>query len=263
LLLWQNLTCRLINMSKNPKFQAPTGMHDILPEEQRYFQKIYDLSENIAEFYGFQKIETPILEQTELFARGTGATSDIVQKQMYTLKTRGGDSLALRPEFTPGIARAFTEHGMQSWSQPVKLYTMGPLFRHENPQAGRFRQFNQVDFEILGEENTAADAQIIQIFYNILSELKLKNLVIEINSIGDSQCRPYYKKLLVNYFKSRESALCSDCHRRLKDNPLRVLDCKDEKCKRIKSEAPQMINHLSEYCHKNFKEVLEFLDELQ
>jgi histidyl-tRNA synthetase len=145
----------------------------------------------------------------------------------------------------------------------VKLWYFAPFFRYEHPQAGRFRQFWQFGFEVLGEPGAVIDAQIIQIFYNILEELRLKNLAIEINSIGDSQCRPYYKKLLASYFKSREHSLCSDCKRRLKENPLRILDCKEEKCQPIKAHAPQMIDHLCEECHNHFKEVLEFLDELE
>ena len=248
---------------KKFKFQSPTGMHDILSEEQKYFQKIYDIVKEIADFYQFQKIETPILEQTELFSKGTGISTDIVQKQMFTLRTRGGDYLTLRPESTPGIVRAYIENGMFNLPQPVKLWYFGPCFRYEHPQAGRYRQFWQFGLEVLGEESAVIDAQIIQIFYNILKELKFKNLIIEVNSIGDSQCRPYYKKLLASYFKSREMALCSDCRRRLRENPLRILDCKEEKCQPIKAAAPQMIDHLCEECHKHFKAVLEFLDEIE
>jgi len=250
-------------MSKKLKFQSPTGMHDILPPEQRYFQKIYEVSENIANFYQFQKIETPILEETELFSKGIGFSTDIVGKQMFSLRTKGGDCLTLRPEGTVPVVRAYIEHGMFNLPQPVKLWYFGPNFRYEKPQAGRYRQFWQFGFEVFGEESSVIDAQIIQIFYNILRELKLKNLIIDINSIGDNQCRPYYKKLLVSYFRSREPSLCADCRRRLRENPLRILDCKEEKCQRIISQAPQMIDHLCENCHSHFKEVLEFLDEIE
>lgn len=250
-------------MSKKLKFQSPTGMHDILPPEQRYFQKIYEVSENIANFYQFQKIETPILEETELFSKGIGFSTDIVGKQMFSLRTKGGDYLTLRPEGTAPVVRAYIEHGMFNLPQPVKLWYFGPNFRYEKPQAGRYRQFWQFGFEVFGEESSVIDAQIIQIFYNILRELKLKNLIIDINSIGDNQCRPYYKKLLVGYFRSREPSLCTDCRRRLRENPLRILDCKEEKCQRIISQAPQMIDHLCENCHSHFKEVLEFLDEIE
>lgn len=249
-------------MGKKSKFQRPAGMHDVLSGNQRYFQKIYNICKNIADFYRFQEIATPILESTELFSKGIGMTTDIVQKQMFTLRTKGGDYLTLRPEFTPGVIRAYIEHGMQNLPQPVKLYSLGPVFRYEHPQAGRYRQFNQFNLEVIGEGNPVIDAQIIQIFYTILKELKIKNLLVEINSIGDNQCRPYYKKLLTNYLKSRESALCSDCRRRLRENPLRVLDCKEDKCQRVVSQAPQIIDHLCEECHRHFKSVLEFLDEI-
>ena len=238
-------------------------MHDILPEDQKYFQKIYEVSENIANFYQFQKIETPILEETELFSKGIGLATDIVGKQMFSLRTKGGDYLTLRPEGTAPVVRAYIEHGMFNLPQPVKLWYFGPNFRYEKPQAGRYRQFWQFGFEVFGEESSVIDAQIVQLFYNILRELKLKNLIIDINSIGDNQCRPYYKKLLVSYFRSREPSLCADCRRRLRENPLRILDCKEEKCQRIISQAPQMIDHLCENCHSHFKEVLEFLDEIE
>ncbi len=248
---------------KKPRFQTPSGVHDILPETQKYFQKIYQVVEEIADFYNFQKIETPILEETELFSRGIGISTDIVQKEMYNLKTKGGDYLSLRPEGTAPIVRAYIQQGMQNFPQPVKLWHFGPYFRYERPQAGKYRQFWQFGFEVLGEESPVVDVQIIQIFYNILKELKLKNLLLQINSIGDSFCRPYYKKILMSYLKSRINSLCVDCRRRLRENPLRVLDCKEEKCQIIISQAPQIIDHLCDGCHQHFKEVLEFLDEAE
>jgi histidyl-tRNA synthetase len=251
----------LSHMSKKLKFQTPTGMHDILPEDQFLYEKIYSTVDDIARFYGFGKIETPIVEDIGIYEKGTGASTEIVEKQMYTLKTKGGDVLALRPEFTPGIVRSYIEHGMLNLPQPVKLYTYGPLFRYEHPQAGRFRQFHQVDFEVFGEQSSAIDAQIIQIFYSVLRELKFSHLIIEVNSIGDSQCRPYYKKLLANYLRPKQNSLCADCRRRIKENPLRTLDCKEEKCQRIRAQAPQIIDHLCDECKNHFKSLLEFLDE--
>lgn len=248
---------------KKTKFPSPTGMHDILPEDQGYYRKIYKVVEDMADFYDFQKIDTPILEEAELFSRGVGLATDIVGKEMYSLKTKGGDCLSLRPEGTAPVARSYIEHGMFNLPQPVKLWYFGPFFRYERPQAGRFRQFWQFGLEVLGEGNSVIDVQLIQIFYNILKELRLKNLFVEVNSIGDNQCRPYYKKILVNYFKSREQSLCLDCRRRLKENPLRILDCKEEKCQPVKAQAPQMIDHLCEECHRHFKEALEFLDEIE
>ncbi|MFH1643446.1 MAG: histidine--tRNA ligase [Patescibacteria group bacterium] len=248
--------------AKRTRIQTPTGMHDILPEDQKYYKKIYEVVENVASFYGFGKIDTPILEDTELFYRGIGEETDIVQKEMFNLKTRGGDHLSLRPELTAPVVRAYLQHGMSNLPQPIKLWYFGPCFRYEKPQSGRFRQFQQFGLEVFGEQGSVIDAQIIQIFYNILQELKLKNIIIQINNIGDSQCRPYYKKLLKNYLKSREGSLCADCRSRLKTNPLRVLDCKQEKCQRIIGQAPQAMDHLCENCHQHFKEVLEFLDEV-
>ena len=248
-------------MSKKLKFQAPTGMHDILPEDQFLYERIWRLTDDVAKFYGFGKIDVPIVEDAVLYEKGTGGNTDIVEKQMYTLKTKGGDILVLRPEFTPGIVRSYIQHGMINLSQPVKLYTYGPLFRYEHPQAGRFRQFHQIDFEVFGEQSAALDAQIIQIFYIILTELKFSHLIIEVNSIGDSQCRPYYKKLLANYLRPRQNSLCADCRRRIRENPLRTLDCKEEKCQRVKRQAPQLIDHLCEECKDHFKSLLEFLDE--
>jgi len=247
---------------KKLKFQAPTGMHDILPERQRYFQEIYKVVKNIADFYKFGEITTPIVEEAELFSRGIGAGTDIVGKQMYTFRTRGGDWLAMRPEGTAPIVRSYIEHGMHALPQPIKLWYFGPFFRYEKPQSGRYRQFWQFGFEVLGEKSATVDAQIIQIFYKILKELKFDNLIIQINSIGDSQCRSYYKRLLVNYLKSRQSSLCIDCRRRFKEDPLRIFDCKEEKCQKIVEFAPQTIDHLCKDCHDHLKEVLEFLDDL-
>ncbi len=237
-------------------------MHDILPEDQKYYKKIYNVCEEVANFYEFGKIETPILEDTELFSRGVGISTDIVEKQMFSLRTRGGDCLTLRPEGTAPIVRAYIEHGMQNLPQPIKLWYLGPYFRAERPQFGRYRQFWQFGFESMGEGGPVVDAQIIQIFYNILKELKFKNLIVAANSIGCFQCRPYFKKSLLSYFRSREMSICTDCRRRLRENPLRILDCKEEKCQQVVSQAPQIFDHLCESCHKHFKNVLEFFEDL-
>ena len=250
-------------MARKPKFQSPTGMHDILGKDHRYFQKIYDTVKDIVDFYNFDKIETPILEETELFSRGIGLTTDVVQKEMFSLRTRGGDRLTLRPEGTAPVVRAYIQHGMKNLPKPVKLWYFGPYFRYERPQAGRFRQFWQFGLEIIDEESAVVDAEIVQITYRILKSLKIKNIVIEVNSIGASCCRPYYKKLLSSHFKSRANNLCTNCRRRLKESPLRILDCKEEKCQRIIAGSPQTIDHLCQNCHRHFKEFLEFLDELE
>ncbi len=238
-------------------------MHDILPEDFVYIRKVMKAVENVANYYSMERIETPILEDAELFQKGVGADTDAVGKEMYTFRTKGGDNVALRPEGTAPIMRSYLENGMVSWPQPVKLWYFSQFFRYERPQAGRFRQFWQFGFEILGEKNPSIDSQIIQMNYGVLKELGFKNISVEVNSIGDSECRPYFKKILVSYLKSRKGSLCADCQRRMKDNPLRVFDCKEEKCQRVKAEAPQMMDHLCENCHLHFKKVLEFLDELQ
>lgn len=250
-------------MTQKLKLQTLTGMHDVLPEDQPYFNKINKAVESVGNYYGFSKIETPILESVDVFLKGVGQSTDIVEKEMYTFRTKGGDLVALRPEGTAPVMRSYIEHGMFNLPQPVKFWYLGPFFRYERPQAGRFRQFHQFGFEVIGEKGASVDGQIIQMSYDILKELSFKNTTIMVNSIGDSECRPYFRKILTSYFKSRKSSLCSDCQRRLKENPLRILDCKEEKCQQVKAGAPQIVDHLCEGCHAHFKQVLEFLDELE
>jgi len=245
------------------KLQSLSGMRDILPKEQVYFKKVQKSVESISNYYSFERIDTPIMESAEVFIKGTGGATDIVEKEMYTFKTKGGELLALRPEFTAGIVRSYIEHGMFTLPQPVKLWSIGPLFRHERPQAGRYRQLHQFNFEVLGDKNPSIDGQVIQMCYDVLKDLGFKNISIEVNSIGDKECRPHFKKILTNYFRSRKSSLCSDCLRRLRENPLRILDCKEEKCQNVKAGAPQIIDHLCEQCHIHCKQLLEFLDELE
>ena len=244
-------------------FQAPKGMRDILPEDQLFWEKLTRVLTGLAQDYGFQKIETPIVEETELFVRGTGETTDVVTKQMYSLKTAGGTGLTLRPENTPGICRAYMENGMASLPQPVKLFYYGSMFRYEQPQAGRYRQFFQFGVENIGDPGAVLDAQIIQFCFHVFKMLGLKKINIQINSLGCPQCRPAYRRALLDYYRHRKNKVCPDCRRRMKENPLRLLDCKEEKCQPIKAQAPAMIDHLCEECNPHFKEVLEFLDELE
>lgn len=249
-------------MSK-PKFQSPTGMHDVLPQSQAYHDKIYNIVKNIVSFYDFEKIDTPILEDFNLFVRSIGESTDIVEKEMFTLKTKGKDYLALRPEGTAPIMRAYIENGFLSLPQPVRLWYFGPFFRYEKPQAGRFRQFHQFGIEIIGESDPIVDVQSILIMYKILQDLGLKDVIVKINSIGDDKCRPTYRKDLIKYLRSNKSSLCSDCEKRMKTNPLRVLDCKNEKCQQVLLEAPQSVDYLCEECKKHLKDTLEYLDELK
>lgn len=245
------------------KIQAPKGTHDILPEEQKYWEKIYSIVAQTLSSYGFKRVDVPVFEDSRLYTRGTGESTDIVRKEMYTFKSKGGELFALRPEFTPGIVRTYIEHGMKNLPQPVKLYTTGPLFRYDKPQAGRYRQFHQIDWEIIGDEGAVSDVQVIQAFVSILKKLNLKKYTLYINSIGCPICVPKYKKSLIGYYRQHLNSVCSDCNRRFKENPLRLLDCKNSKCESLISRAPQMLDFLCEDCHKHFKEVLEFLDDLE
>ncbi|MEW6408095.1 MAG: histidine--tRNA ligase [Patescibacteria group bacterium] len=239
------------------------GMEDILSQDEKYWDYLLFFSEKYARAFGFKKIETPVLERTELFVRGIGVNSDIVSKEMFSFQDRGGDNLTLRPEWTAGIIRAYIQHGMLNLPQPVKVYSFGPLFRHERPQAGRWRQFHQVNFEVIGNRQPVIDAQIVSCAWKILQKLGLKNIEVQINSIGCGICRPAYVQVFLDFLAKRRLRLCDDCKKRLKKNPLRVLDCKREKCQIILSEAPQIIDHLCDNCHQHFKQVLEYLDEVE
>jgi len=243
-------------------FLPPRGMHDILPADAPPRDKVVEVSRRIAEFYDFSEINTPVLEKADLFKKGIGEKTDIVEKEMYTLRTKGGDKLALRPEGTAPVIRAYLQHGMRKLPQPQKLYYFGPFFRHERPQAGRYRQFWQVGLEIVGgESDPVYDAQIMVMFYNILDELKTGSLMININSIGCRTCRPGYKTKLANYYKGKET--CRDCQNRIKDNTLRLLDCKKESCQPFKAEAPSILDSLCSPCRNYLRQVLEYLEELE
>ncbi|MBI4692326.1 MAG: histidine--tRNA ligase [Candidatus Terrybacteria bacterium] len=240
--------------------QAPKGMHDILPENYIFYQAVFDKAEEIASHYGFQFIQTPILENTDLFTASLGASTDIVEKQMYTLKTKGGGNLALRPEGTAPIMRSYIEHGMHTRPQPVMLWYKGSFFRHENPQKGRFREFQQFGLEIIGEPKPISETIIVRVLTLILEELGVGPIIVHINSLGDKECRSLYRKNLVNYYRKKTKDICKDCLRRLKENPLRLLDCKEQKCGEIKQAAPQMVDYLCPPCKEHFKEVLESFD---
>jgi histidyl-tRNA synthetase len=243
--------------------QAPKGMHDVLPGDAVVWDKVRAAVRHIADTYGFSRIETPTLEAAELYERGTGVDTDVVTKEMYTLKTKGGDMLALRPEATPGIMRAYFEHHLGRAAQPQKLWWEGSLFRHENTQAGRYRQFTQADIEVIGGENDPIyDAEVIIMFQRLLEEVKLKGIMLSINSVGCRVCRPGYRRALQSYYKRFEKKLCADCTRRLKTNPLRLLDCKKEQCAPFKADAPNILDKLCHACSTHMKSVLEYLDEV-
>ncbi len=243
-------------------FSTPTGMHDIMPEDLPYWEKIRREVFDLAEFYDFGYVATPLLEQQGVFEKSLGMTSDMVEKEMFSLKTKGGDDLALRPEGTAPIMRAYLQHGWESLPQPTKVFYWGPMFRYESPQAGRFRQFHQFGFEVLGSEDPVIDAQLIQIALSLLNEVGLKNLVCEVNSLGDKACRVKYRQALKDYLRSNIKKMCGDCQRRFKNNPLRVLDCKEETCREIIVKAPQILDFICDDCRGHFKKLLEFLDEI-
>lgn len=247
-------------MSAKEIIKAPKGMHDILPEDWPVFQWVFDKAEEVASFYGFLPIQTPHLERSDLFTRTVGESTDIVEKQMFALKSRGSEQLVLRPEGTAPLMRAYLEHGLHIRPQPVMLFTQGSFFRYEQPQKGRFREFHQVDLEVIGDEDAVNDALVIKTFTVLLEELGLKSTTVFINTIGDPECRLIYRKELVAYYRKKINYLCKDCRRRLKANPLRLLDCKEPGCLELKRSAPQMIDYLCPGCKKHFKEVLEYLD---
>lgn len=243
--------------------QSVRGMNDILPSEQIYWDHCWQAIKELTEAYSFKRIEVPVLERTELFTRGIGPSTDIVEKEMFTFQDKGGESLTLRPEWTAGVVRAYIEHGMHTLPQPQKLYSYGPCFRHERPQAGRLRQFHQLNLEIIGGKQPVLDAEIIFIIWEILKKIGLKNLEVQINSIGCSECRNNYKETLTDFLAKKRQKLCDSCKKRIRKNPLRVLDCKREKCQNLVADAPQIIDYLCEDCHSHFKSVLEYLDEIE
>jgi len=248
-----------------PEFlRTPKGMHDILPVDEPWWDRVYSAAHKACEFYNFNRIETPILEYAELFAKGVGEDTDIVGKEMYSFRTKGGDMVALRPEGTAPVMRAYLEHALSRSSPLQKLYYEGPMFRYENPQAGRFRQHHQIGFEIIGGQNDPLyDAQAILIFQRILEDLKIKNVGLKINSIGCRVCRPLYKKQLQTYYKRHLKDMCEDCNKRYLTNPLRLLDCKSEKCRPFKENTPSFFDRLCVTCSTHLKTTLEYLDELQ
>jgi len=241
----------------------PRGTRDLIGESFYKYEGFFERSAEIALYYGFKPIHTPLLENELVFTSGVGTNTDIVEKEMYSLKTKGGASLAMRPEGTAGIMRSYIENGMHADPQPVMFYYYGPFFRHNKPQLGRFREFFQFGIEVIGTSKSIADATIIQVTNTILSEAGVKNLCVLINSIGDDECRPDYIKELVAYYRKNLSRLCPHCKQRIKTNPLRLLDCKNEQCAPIKENAPEAITFLCDGCKTHFKEVLEYLDTMK
>lgn len=252
-------------MSKTTKKtpQILKGFRDILPEHQVYWDFFMSEAVKLLTSYGFQRLDLPILEATSLYVKGTGKYTDIVTKELYSFEDKGGESVALRPEFTPGICRSYLEHGMLNRPQPVKLYSYGPVFRHDNPQSGRYRQFNQLNLEAIGSESAAIDVELIIFCCQLLEALGLPALV-HINSIGEIESRAEFIAKLRQYLAAgnRKKELCENCKIRHTKNLLRILDCKEASCQEVLEDAPQIVDFLDEDSKKHFMQVLEYLDDL-
>jgi len=241
--------------------KVPKGTQDILPEDILKWYYIEDMIKEILNKYGYKEIRTPFFEYTDLFVRGIGESTDIVTKEMFTFPDRKGRSLTLRPEGTAPVVRAYLEKRMDRISKVIKLFYLGPMFRCEKPQAGRFRQFNQFGIEIIGTKSSAADAEVILTVLDVYKKLGLKNLEILINSVGCKKCRVDYVQKLKKYLKDKKDFLCSECKERYSKNPLRVLDCKKDSCKKIIESAPVIIENLCQECESHFSEVKSYLTD--
>ena len=231
---------------------APKGTKDILPDTSGYWQYLEQTARDICRCYAYQEIRTPIFEHTELFLRGIGETTDIVDKEMYTFIDKGDRSVTLRPENTAAVVRSFLEHKLYAQPQPTKLFYIGPMFRYDKPQAGRYRQFHQFGAEAIGTQGPAIDAELILLAVNFCKKLGLDELKLYINSVGCPQCRPVYRERLQDFLRDKLPHLCRDCQSRFDRNPLRILDCKNENCTRLSQGAPQMTDCLCQECDEHF-----------
>jgi len=238
-------------------------MRDLLPEDLLWYDHVRQSMRNTSQSHGFDRIETPILEDQGVFEKGIGQGTDVVDKEMFSLRTKGGDKLVLRPENTAPVVRAYLEHGMKTWTQPVRLYYDGPMFRHERPQKGRYRQFWQSGVEIIGSTDPVADAEAILVTMNLLKDTGLKNLSLQVNSIGSRDSRKAYLKVLKAYLKKRQNDLSPTDKKRIITNPLRILDSKDERTQRALIDAPEILDYLIESDRVHLRAVLEYLEELE
>src|SRR5947208_3468552 len=242
--------------------KAARGVRDILPAERVVWWRVEAAAAAAARSFGYAEIETPVIEPVGLIERGVGGDTDVVRKEMFRLEPRGEESarLVLRPEATAGIVRAYFEGNLNQGPQPVRLYTMGPMFRHDRPQKGRYRQFYQFDVEVLGDSVAAYDAEVIEMTLGWLTGLGLSRISLELNSIGDGNCRPRYLEALQDYYRPLKDQLHPDCQRRVEDNPLRLFDCKEPQCQPFKAAAPKLVDHLCPACAAAFAEVRSLLD---
>jgi len=244
------------------KYRAPRGTHDVLPDEIPEWRFVEETFRRICSLYGYREIRTPAFEDTDLFVRSVGEASDIVMKQMYTFTDPSGESYTLRPEGTAPTVRAYIQHNLGYGMPLVKLFYIAPIFRYERPQAGRYRQHHQAGAEAIGSGDPAVDAEVITLGVDFLSELGIDGYEIHINSVGCPSCRPAYRKALTDYAMSLKDELCDDCKRRLVTNPLRMLDCKEEKCRALMVSAPSIFSYLCRECLSHYEAVLRYLDAI-
>jgi len=242
--------------------KAPRGTRDILPDEMYLWNFVEKEFSDLCRRFGYKEIRIPVFEHTELFQRGVGDTTDIVQKEMYTFQDKGGRSLTLRPEGTAGVVRSYIEHGMSSLPQPVKLFYQISAYRYEKVQAGRYREFHQFGVELLGSKSPSADAEVISMLALYFSRLGIKNLDLNINSIGCPECRSKYNEILKDYLKDRIDGMCDTCRDRYNRNPLRIIDCKEERCQETVKNAPALLDHICDECKEHFEAVLERLSTI-
>lgn len=243
-------------------FKSLKGMPDLLPGESERWQAMENRLRTILHSHGYREIRTPILEEAELFARSIGADTDVVEKEMFSFQDKGGTSVTLRPEATASVIRAYLEHHLGHGSALTKLYYLGPMFRHDRPQKGRFRQFAQVGVEAIGSAHPRMDAEVVALSVDICTWFGLKEIQLELNSVGDEACRPGYRKALHKYLKEHSRDLCENCLVRMEKNPLRVLDCKSESCRNVVEKAPRITDHLCSPCKDHYEEVQEGLKHL-
>lgn len=239
--------------------KAPKGTRDILPDEIYKWYYVEEQFKKLCHQFGYQEIRIPVFEHTELFQRGVGDTTDIVQKEMYTFDDKGGRSITLRPEGTAGVVRSYIEHGMASWPQPVKLFYNITAYRYENVQKGRYREFHQFGVEVFGAAEASADAEVISLLHLFFKRLGIQNLTLNLNSIGCPTCRAAYHERLREYLQPRLNRLCSTCRDRFDRNPIRILDCKEESCKQELTDAPALLDYICPDCSAHFEQLKEKL----
>ena len=244
------------------QFRAPRGTSDTLPEKQHLWRYFRSHADEMAASFGYELIDTPMFEDARLFVRSVGEATDIVEKETYTFEDRGGDLMTLRPEGTAPVCRAYLEHGMHNLPQPVRLHYFMPMFRYDRPQAGRSRQLHQFGVEAIGDPDASVDAEVIELGWRLLHAVNLNNLALKLNSIGDRECRPAYIERLQAYYRPNVDVLCVDCRRRLQENPLRLLDCKDDRCQPLIAKAPVSADYLCGRCQEHWDDLTGHLRSL-